>query len=65
MAAPVPEVNPLAMSDFLELNLGVTNNQMRANIQESGFDTLADLTRERPPFAKEVTRVRPMSKYDM
>ena len=44
MAAP--EVNPLAMADYLELNLGVTNNQMRANIQESGFDTLADLTRE-------------------
>ena len=27
---------------------------MRANIQESGFETLADLTRERPPFAKDV-----------
>ena len=62
-AAVVPVANNRnAMNQYLEDHLGVSHAPMRLNIQDSGFGTLTDLTRERPPFAKDVcNQVRKMT----
>ena len=62
-AAVIPVANDRnAMNQCLEDHLGVSQNPMRLNIQDSGFGTLADLTRERPPFTKDVcNQVRKMT----
>ena len=62
-AAVIPVANNRnAMNQYLEDHLGVSHAPMRLNIQDSGFGTLTDLTRERPPFAKDVcNQVRKMT----
>ena len=62
-AAGIPFANNRnEMNQYLEDHLGVTHAPIRLNIQDSGFGTLADLTRERPPFAKDVcNQVRKMT----
>ena len=46
--AAIPANDPVAMNNFLQVNLGVINPHMRTGLQQVGFDTLATLVRQDP-----------------
>ena len=49
MAAAVVDIN-----GFLQITIGVANDNMRDRIRAAGYTTLADLVRREPEFAKKV-----------